>query len=736
MKINIEPNLISSESHLFSFPYKQFANSSLFIQLLEIPLLQRDYTWSDDQINDLIDDLDDYLTSPNVAQPNDRYFEGTILLEQGDANSNKYYIIDGQQRITTVYLFVFLGYLCSKHRAVHIPPGLQGNARAKAFIKRVEKFIDFEKKLLLPLSSNNNLDPLLDPAYDNMTESDQNTLFETRLGLNNYSTVYWNDYILRLASSDTQINSSLQNFIKFTSFKSNFELTNPLSEESQYFKNLSILFERMLSNNNTGNKDKDLGSIIELIDKYLDKCGFNCVISENRDDSFTLFEILNDRGADLTALDLIKNEILKRFGNNIPHNFIINWDTLKNNLTSVYGKDAKKLSAQFVNDITRSEGSDESRRYFTYLSLSGQNQPTHKPLRHIFFRTENNENFSRRLIQTSELLKILKQQNNSFDSSISGSCFQYTKLMSFLKFHWGVQTILGANIIYLKYSNYINTLNYTTAGISPWRVTQTKMNTFYQEHFLRFLGDIMLKAGIIGLTLDLQTKVLPTFSRIIGNKMIDFCYSVQNPSGSDFSTHINDIRNEFQNTFLVQGNINLFENKVKAFSYNNSKERSLIKVVLYLIYNSGAVYRYSDPELEHLEPSNPVGGTNPYFQDPNKSNIINGIGNMFLLDKTDNTIIARNKPIVQKVLDLQATGKATYNHDLFKHIDPDQNPVNSIIYGALPIISKGSSATDSFSSTNIPTRNFFEVRASMYSNIAKDKFCNNSAFINGSGQYL
>ena len=737
MKINIEPNLISSETHLFSFPYNQFVNSALFIKSLEIPLLQRDYIWSDTQINDLIDDLDDYLISQSAVQPNDRYFEGTILLEQGEINSDKYFIIDGQQRITTVYLFLFLGYLLSRYRAVHIPPGLQGNARAKAFIKRVEKFIYFENRLLLNKNPSSKIDPLLDSSFDSMTELEQTTLFEKRLGLGNYENTYWNSFNLRLASSDAQINSSLQNFIQHTKLNVGDGLSNIMSENTQYFKNVNILFQRLFSNNNTGVEDKVKGDMLETIEKYIDKCGFNTVISENRDDSFTLFEVLNDRGADLTALDLIKNEILKNFGNNVPLNFINNWESLKSNLSNVYGRDTKKISAHFVNDVTRSEGSEESNRYFTYLSLKGVNQPANKPSRHLLFRNESNVNFAKRLIEVSELLKILKQQNNAFDSSINGSCFQYVKLMAYLKYHWGTQLILGSNIIYLISSNYSDTLSNTRSGTIPWRNTTTTLSNAPKEHFIRYLGDIILKAGIIGLSLDLQTSVLPTFSRVTLIKIIEFCNTINNPTANDYYSLINQINTLFSTTFLTRNNITNFENRVKAFSYNITKEKSLIKVILYLIYNHGGVaYRCVDPELEHLEPTNPVSGTNPYFQDPNRNNIINGIGNMFLIEKNDNIAVARNKPIIQKIIDLQATGKAIYNHDLFKNIHPNQNPINSSVYGPLPVISQGGNQSDSFNVSGAPKRIFFEKRAEMYSLIAKDKICDTLNFLDGSGLYI
>lgn len=64
----------------------------------EIPQYQRAYAWGDKQLDQLLIDLRE--------QPlNKDYYLGHFLLERPDVNKRHYYVIDGQQRITTVAVF-------------------------------------------------------------------------------------------------------------------------------------------------------------------------------------------------------------------------------------------------------------------------------------------------------------------------------------------------------------------------------------------------------------------------------------------------------------------------------------------------------------------------------------------------------------------------------------------------------------------------------------------------------
>ncbi|WP_289834835.1 DUF262 domain-containing protein [uncultured Phocaeicola sp.] len=65
-----------------------------------IPVYQRNYAWEEDEITALIKDVDDSL----AKNPEGTYYIGTLVTyRRGD---NVYEVIDGQQRLTTIYIIL------------------------------------------------------------------------------------------------------------------------------------------------------------------------------------------------------------------------------------------------------------------------------------------------------------------------------------------------------------------------------------------------------------------------------------------------------------------------------------------------------------------------------------------------------------------------------------------------------------------------------------------------------
>ena len=69
--------------------------------LFEIPEYQRPYAWTADQVNDLLDDLTYAMERSDNMDDMPPYFLGSIVIIK-DSNSTLSYIVDGQQRITTL----------------------------------------------------------------------------------------------------------------------------------------------------------------------------------------------------------------------------------------------------------------------------------------------------------------------------------------------------------------------------------------------------------------------------------------------------------------------------------------------------------------------------------------------------------------------------------------------------------------------------------------------------------
>src|SRR3989338_9914855 len=70
-------------------------------KIFKVPIYQRAYSWSDKQLTDFIEDIKNQKTERT-------YFLGTILLEKGknDGDFRSIDIVDGQQRMTTLVIFM------------------------------------------------------------------------------------------------------------------------------------------------------------------------------------------------------------------------------------------------------------------------------------------------------------------------------------------------------------------------------------------------------------------------------------------------------------------------------------------------------------------------------------------------------------------------------------------------------------------------------------------------------
>jgi hypothetical protein len=67
-----------------------------------VPDYQREYVWTDKEVQQLVDDIDDQFS----AGSNREYFVGTVLVSPSGDQSDHYEVIDGQQRLTTFFLLL------------------------------------------------------------------------------------------------------------------------------------------------------------------------------------------------------------------------------------------------------------------------------------------------------------------------------------------------------------------------------------------------------------------------------------------------------------------------------------------------------------------------------------------------------------------------------------------------------------------------------------------------------
>lgn len=117
--------------------------SKVFEYNYRVPIYQRNYAWTEIQIVQLIEDIDS-----SIETSGDSYFLGNLIVNQFD--NNDYEVIDGQQRLTRLYLL-------GKYLDLQIPSGaLRFEAREKSnrtieSIRSEKSFeVEKEEELLTP----------------------------------------------------------------------------------------------------------------------------------------------------------------------------------------------------------------------------------------------------------------------------------------------------------------------------------------------------------------------------------------------------------------------------------------------------------------------------------------------------------------------------------------------------------------------------------------------------------
>ncbi len=227
-----------------------------------IPEYQRPYAWSDEQIQVLFDDLVEYTINDSEST----YFLGTIVAYENDDQEQE--IIDGQQRITTLFLLL---------RAVYSK--LEHSLEKEAIYLRsqIEPAI-WEQD---DLTGEVNLDKIL--ITSKVMGDDGNQEFAK---------------ILVSGKADPKSNSNYsKNYIQLQHLIDDYATNEPLS------------FYRFVSN-------------------ILNRAILLPIMADSQDTALTIFSTLNDRGLALSDADIFKAKIYNRLDSQGKKDFIEKWQQL------------------------------------------------------------------------------------------------------------------------------------------------------------------------------------------------------------------------------------------------------------------------------------------------------------------------------------------------------------------------------------------------------------------------
>lgn len=269
----------------------------------EIPKYQREYTWGPKQWEALFDDL---------MEHGEGYFLGSIICINTtvDAiNSLKFEVVDGQQRITTLSIFLTALYSCLSKNREELDDDQQSDLlqlKKRLVLKKTDDEIR-----IIPQRQNSNLDDYLSLLSEH--------------GI--------------IAKRSTPKNAG----------------NRRIYHAFNYFKKR---IDEVIKN-----EEQKIAAVFKILDK-INSAIFVKIDVANHSDAYTLFESLNDRGTPLTAVDLIKNLLLAKLdlkGSASLDYYFGRWTEVLNNLGDDYSVQErffrqnynafrKSINEPFIND--------------------------------------------------------------------------------------------------------------------------------------------------------------------------------------------------------------------------------------------------------------------------------------------------------------------------------------------------------------------------------------------------
>ena len=249
-------------------------------EIFVIPEYQRGYSWNIVQCDKLWQDVESFIDSGI----NDPYFFGTVIVDC--SNTNKFSLIDGQQRTTTFLLLL------------------------KALLLRIEEVLmtikkdDDSESLIDGLKEKKNI--IFDILYK--TDADERSDI-----LKNWSLVKERK-LLDNKSINEQYKSELQIIIESRDFKTAEQLCYKIPRKQKdnkytnFFRNFKFFYEKL-----DEYKESELNSFAKT---FLKKCQIIEIRSWQIEQAITMFNSLNSTGMPLSDADIISAQLYSNAGNN------------------------------------------------------------------------------------------------------------------------------------------------------------------------------------------------------------------------------------------------------------------------------------------------------------------------------------------------------------------------------------------------------------------------------------
>ena len=243
-----------------------------------IPEYQRPYAWSDEQIQVLFDDLSEYTHNTNDDDES-TYFLGTIVSYENENHEQE--IIDGQQRITTLFLLL---------RAIYTKLEKSGSEA------------DFLKSQIVPTIWKQN------PTTG---EVDFDKILITSRVMGDEGNQEFANILITGQSDEKSNNNYAKNYRLLQQLVDEYAAEQPLA----FYSFISIILNRAI-----------------LLP----------ITADTQDTALTIFSTLNDRGLALSDADIFKAKIYNHLDQIGKKNFIERWQQLDEEASNA-GESIQKL---------------------------------------------------------------------------------------------------------------------------------------------------------------------------------------------------------------------------------------------------------------------------------------------------------------------------------------------------------------------------------------------------------
>ena len=638
-----------------------------------IPYYQRPYKWEETQIKNL---FADYFKNEQKE-----YFVGSVVMVEN--HDGGFEIIDGQQRITTLFLLNYLKFIFLRAyieeliivKKVYKIDGYLSKLENTADNIFDEKIVDEIRKIHIEIND------LLEKADEEKNEEQKEKLqdqvlkeYQITLGLpeKNLSDreKYLNQYRGKLSyylakneftlkyrriSYNEKMKEALQDcYIEISNAK-NPKLVMKCKEDvddpivMQYKKSLIYEFEGLMENcrNEEEAPLNYTATLIETIEKMINMIRFCVVITGNEADAYTLFEVLNDRSLTIEDLDLTKNLLFKWYCNHTSEE------------ENVKDKTIEKADQMWVEDIFSAMTRKEEAKLISFFAAeyftADESQKFNDTAR---YRESIEKNYlqTRRSYEGVDLLNDIKiyymiaitlkemgfryqkKAEKVIETETSGQksiTYRTLNLLNALKLYGVMPAII--NFILKRYITLYEvgtTKEYDISRFTDYikGLANDKENVMDEYKEIHDISYELWRYALLAKDSEIPRTIAKKYivRNYVGNTDFEFKANIDVDLKGEFREWVYDWKYGSADAQLKAKVlfINLFE---------NSKEHHLLrKLPARIQFNTKAV------QLDHMEAEEPDTAAKEKYFEPCKPHetremYVNSIGNFMIMDRDNNT---------------------------------------------------------------------------------------------------